>query len=376
MAQAAALSRTRKLQLSPTLSYYIARQYAAWLLSALCFVCSVIFLVSLVDLLDRFADKEKASFSIVLEFAALRLPFFALEVLPFTILSAGMLTFWKLTRTNELVVARSAGVSVWQFLWPAIATSLLVGIISVTVINPLSSVFLSHFEQQEARYLKNETSLLTVAQGGLWLRQAEPSGQSVIYAKRADQLSMTLYEVMVLQYEGEDEFVRRLDAESATLGKGVWVLSEVSITQPGQRVIEKERLELTTPLTERKILESFSPPETISFWALPAFIQLLEDAGFSAQRHRLQFNKLLATPLLFVAMVLLAATFSMRNQRRGKVTLVILAGVLTAFLLYFLSNFVYALGLSGKLPVSLAAWTPSGVSTLLGLALLLHLEDG
>ena len=51
-------------------------------------------------------------------------------------------------------------------------------------------------------------------------------------------------------------------------------------------------------------------------------------------------------------------------------------GVLAGFLLYFLTDLVLALGASGAIPVVLAAWTPAGVSSLLGLAMLFHLEDG
>lgn len=54
----------------------------------------------------------------------------------------------------------------------------------------------------------------------------------------------------------------------------------------------------------------------------------------------------------------------------------IISGLLAGFLLYFLSNFVFALGLSGKIPVLLAGWAPAGASMMLGIAMLLHLEDG
>ena len=129
-------------------------------------------------------------------------------------------------------------------------------------------------------------------------------------------------------------------------------------------------------MSREKILDSFAPPETIAFWNLPEFIELLENAGFSATRHKLQFHRLLATPLLLASLVLLAASFSLRSQRRGRVGLVILGGVLTGFLLYFVSNIVFALGLSGGIPVILAAWTPASVTLMLGVAILLHLEDG
>ena len=75
-------------------------------------------------------------------------------------------------------------------------------------------------------------------------------------------------------------------------------------------------------------------------------------------------------------MVLIAATFSLRMQRRGGAALMIAGGVATAFLLFFLSDIVFALGLSATVPVPLAAWTPAGIAMLMGSTLLLHLEDG
>ena len=76
------------------------------------------------------------------------------------------------------------------------------------------------------------------------------------------------------------------------------------------------------------------------------------------------------------AMVLIAATFTLRQTRRGGTTYIVSGGVLTGFVLYFFSDIVFALGLSDSIPVLLAAWTPSGVATMLGAAMLLHLEDG
>jgi len=143
---------------------------------------------------------------------------------------------------------------------------------------------------------------------------------------------------------------------------------------------EPPRLEkdywLATDLTLNRIQDSFAPPETMSFWDLPSFIGTLEKAGFTAVRHRLYWHSLLASPLMMCAMVLIAATFTLRYTRQGGGVFVIGAGVLTGFILYLFTDIVFALGLSDSIPVTLAAWTPAGVATLLGLATLLHLEDG
>lgn len=365
----------RRLRLSPTLTKYIARQYLFWFGSFFLAIVAIIFLATLVDLLDRLATKD-VSLSLTLKMALLKLPYLSQEVMPFTLLFAAMTTFWRLTRSNELVVARAAGVSVWQFLLPVLGSSLLIGLITVSAFNPLASILLSRYEVLESSYIHNQSSMLAVSKTGLWLRQADANGQSVIHAERVKPGSVALQQVMVFRYADEDRFVDRIDAREAQLRPNHWLLFDAWLSRPGAPSQFHEQMELPTELTFDKIQESFAPPETIAFWDLPEFIDLMQAAGFSAIPHRLQFHRLLALPMLFAAMVLLAATFSLRPQRRGRVGLVILAGMLTGFLLYFLSNFVFAIGLSGTIPVVLAAWTPAGVSLMLGVAMLLHLEDG
>ena len=80
--------------------------------------------------------------------------------------------------------------------------------------------------------------------------------------------------------------------------------------------------------------------------------------------------------MLLCAMVLIAATFSLRLTRRGGTGLLVVGGLFAGFFLFFMTDVVLALGMSGSIPVILAAWAPAGVFTLLGLAMLLHLEDG
>ena len=365
----------RRMRLSPTLTGYVARQFTVWYLSFLFGLLGVIFLATAIDLLDRLANKE-ASLAVVIEMALLKLPFLTQEVMPFTVLFAGLACFWRLTRSHELVVTRATGISVWQILIPVLGVSLAVGGITVMVLNPVGSALLGRYEQLEAKYIYNQASTLSVSRQGLWLRQADEGGQSVIHATRITHENMTLHNVIVFHFAEGDRFLGRIDAERAVLLPGHWRLSNAWKSSPGTREVFFETLDIPTELSRERILNSFAPPETISFWSLPDFIELLENAGFSATPHKLQFHRLLATPLLLAALVLLAASFSLRLQRRGQAGMVILGGALTGFLLYFISNIVFALGLSGELPVILSAWTPAIVTLLLGVAVLLHLEDG
>ncbi len=365
------------MRLSPTLSFYFGRQFLIGVGIVLLLFIATIFIFDAVELLRRGAAKEQAAFGVLLEMAFFKLPFMAQKAIPFAVLVGAMLTFTRLTRHHELAVTRAAGVSVWQFLLPAIVLALAGGILLITVYNPLAAAMVARYEQMEATYLKGRPSLLAVSSSaGLWLRQGEGAHQSVIHARAIEEPGTVLTNVTIFQFEEDDRFVRRIDADSARLEEGYWAIEKAVMTAPDEPARFHDRFRLPTSLTLAQIQDSFAAPETLSFWALPAFIEVLERSGFSAIKHRIHFYSLLAGPLLLAAMVIIAASFSLRLTRRGGTGLLIVAGVLTGFVLYFLSDVVLALGLSGKIPPLLAAWTPAGISALAGIALLFRLEDG
>jgi lipopolysaccharide export system permease protein len=365
------------LRVAKTISAYIARQFCGWFCGVFAAMVIITFLLDYVELIRRGGSKLQATFSLLFQMAALKLPSTAQEVLPFAILFGTLLAFWRLTRNNELVIARAAGVSVWQFLTPAVLVALVIGVVAVTVFNPIASFTQAAYEKLEHRVLRQGSDQLSLTNAGLWLRQSDPAGnQIIIHAGKIASQQSVLDPVTLFFFNASTQFVSRIDAAAARLENGDWVIEDGMRWRPNEPPQAFDELRLPTSLTPRKIEESFASPDTMSFWDLPGFISLLEESGFPAQRHRLYFNVLLARPLLLCAMVLVAATFSLRMQRRGGATLMVICGVISGFLLYFLSDIVFALGLSAKLPVALAAWTPTGVSLIFGVSMLLHLEDG
>jgi lipopolysaccharide export system permease protein len=364
------------MHFSNTLSLYLAKKFLIGLAFTFIILMAIVFLVDTVELLRRAAKTESAGFAIALQLAALKLPTLMLKLLPFASLFGAVWTFASLTRSHELVVARAAGVSAWQFLAPAIVLAFGVGVFAIVAFNPVASVMVSKYERIESDVLEGRASQLAVSESGLWLRQASDEGQAVIHATNVSEGGAKLQNVMVFLYKGSDTFVARIDADSAQLKKKYWQITNAVITRANRKTESLESYRLATDLSLEDIHDSFAPPETLSFWSLPGFISALETAGFSALRHRLHWHGLLALPLLLSAMVILAATFTMRQSRRGGTGIMIASGVMAAFVLYFVSDIVSAFGLAGTLPVALAAWMPAGLSILLGLALMLHLEDG
>jgi lipopolysaccharide export system permease protein len=234
----------------------------------------------------------------------------------------------------------------------------------------------ARYSQLEAKYLRGQTSLLAVSSNGLWLRQGDENGLSVVHALRVSTLGLRLEDVTIFLYDGDNTFTGRIDAKSANLEDGYWALRDTWISRPNDQPRFYETYRQPTSLTLTKVQESFADEDTISFWDLPHFIEMAEAAGFSAKRYRLHFYDILATPILLCTMVLVGGVFSLRTSRLGGLLQLVIGGVMSGFVLYFLSDLALALGKSGVLPPILAAWAPAIVAMLLGLAVLFQLEDG
>ena len=367
------------MRLSLTLSLYIARQFAVAFATVLAVILGVILLFDVIELIRRAASRNEIDFWVLMGMALLKLPQMMHTILPFAVMIGAMVTFWRLTRTHELVVARSAGISVWQFLTPVLAAVLAIGIFEITAFNPLAAAMYARFDKMQNEVLQGRTNAFDLSEVGLWLREGDEREQKVVHAEdvRQEGLTLNLRDVHIFLYEGVDHFSRRLYARSGRLADGTFELSDVWRMESGKPATFLPELRLPTELTLERVHDNFASPETMSFWQLPAFISFFEKAGFAATKHRMYLQSLLASPLLYCAMVLVAAIFSLKpNMRSGGLLRRVGGGVAAGFAIYFFSKVVYAFGLSATLPQSLAAWSPALVAGLIGITGLLHLEDG
>jgi lipopolysaccharide export system permease protein len=358
-----------------TLYRYLALQFFLGVAVVYAGFLALAFSIDIVDLLNRTAGHD-VSTPVVIGMAVLQLPDLGQKMMPFAILLGGVFTFVRLTRSQELVAARAAGISAWDFMLPPLAVAVLIGVVAVTMFTPLSARMFAEFASMEARYVKGEASQLSVSINGLWLRQGDEKQQSVIHALRVADQGQHLEDVIVFLYGANDKFLGRIDASSAQLGDRAWLLSEAYVSGPAGTPLHYQHYALPTTLTAAQIQESSQAPDTLSFWDLPGFIRAAQAAGFSETRYQLYLYTLYALPVLFAAMVFMAASFSLRSSREGGTARVILLSAACGFGVYFFSDMTRVMGQSGALPILLAATAPAIASIFIGMTLVFNQEDG
>ncbi|MGZ8369572.1 MAG: LptF/LptG family permease, partial [Caulobacteraceae bacterium] len=338
---------------------------------------SIILLINFVEISRNFGGRQDVTFLTILSLTALKSPSIILTLLPFVFLFGTLAAFITLNRRSELIAMRAAGVSAWRFILPAAGAAFAIGVVSVTMLNPLASAMEGRFERLRADVSPDSPD----APRHIWLRQGDGRTQVIIGAAGKDASNGVLLKnvslfIYTLDAEGEPEFSRRIEAGSARLMMGSWRLADAREATPGKASTRYQTLSIPSTLDARRALERYASPKSIPFWSLPRAVNRIEEAGFSSTLYRLRLQQLLATPLLFAAMALLAAAFSLKLMRLGGLFALAGTGVSAGFLFFFFDQLCGSLGKAGIIPAVLAAWTPPALAFLSGFTVLFYTEDG
>ena len=364
-----------------TLPRYIASRFLRAVSQVLVVISLLILLVEVLEAMRRLAGRD-GGWDVILQLSLLRLPAVIEDVLPIVILIGSLTLFIGLARSSEMVVMRANGVSAIRVVAIPVLMSLLIGVASVAVLNPVAAVTTRAYETLN-RAVNDRPARASVTEEGVWFRQVTERGHTVIHATRALQEGPTLLDATMHVFDTQSRLVRRLEASQAILGASEWRLIDVrewaaarEATDAPSAETRREQTTIPTNLTAEQILDSFAPPDEISFWELPRFISQLEQSGFTATRHKQYLQTLLAGPVMVVAMVLIGAALTMRHARMAKTGIAVVVTVLVGFTLYFLRDLSSSFGAAGEIPVFIAAWAPPISALMAALGLILHLEDG
>ena len=355
-----------------TLSLYLADRFTRTVIAVFLFVFFLIYAVDVVEMLRRSGDAPKATGLMMAGLSFLRTPTVAEQALPFAVLFGAMIAFLNLSRKMELVVARAAGVSVWQILTPPIIVIILIGILADVAYNPASTWMKERSDEIETRVFGGQAN----PWGDLWLRQKSVDGQAIVHARGKEAGGTKLTGVEVFNFDDKGNFIERVDAASGELHDGYWELHDAKVVTPGFETLPVSTYLLATVLNRREVAQAVVAPETVSFWRLPALAEQTARAGLDATPYRLHYEELLARPLLLAAMVLVAACFSLRFFRMGGVEYMVSGGVTAGFVLYVATKVINDLGEAGFISASVAGWSPGLVGCLFGVYVLLQQEDG
>jgi lipopolysaccharide export system permease protein len=345
-----------------------------------CIIATVL-LVDVVEELRNFSGgRSQISLLDALHLTTLKTPLLVEQTTPFMVLVGTMVALTRLNRRGELVAMRAAGVSAWRFLSPLAATAVALGVFVAVALDPVASSLNARQEEVANALRAGPDAKPAPPSEGIWLRQGDGVQQTVIHAASADMRAASLRSATLMIFDvkpdGGLKFARRMTASRADLKDGFWQLRDVVEAASGEAVQRHAELALPTNLHAATLFDRVVNPSTLSVWRLPAFLDEMRRAGFSAIQYELRWQTLLALPVFMLAMTAIAAMFSLRLQRLGGVGKMAATGAAMGFIFYFANRLIGAFASADSIAPVIAAWAPALAALFGAMAVISYAEDG
>ena len=362
--------------LTNTLGRYFAGRFMVAALGVFVSIFLLLVLVDYIEMVRRTSGLASASALVVAETSLFRVPQLLEKLTPFCVLIGAMTCYLALSRQLELVVARAAGVSAWQFISPALVCAIVLGALATTVYNPLSANLRELSKRMEAELFGGVSGGGLQDASGFWINQVTEDGQAIINAARSEQQGVRLTGLTVFTFDPHSKFKERIEAREAALEDGRWLFKGVRRFTLDNPPVEQETLVLPTSLTPDQVQNTSRPPKLCHFGNCRVISDPPRAQDLPPQDTGCNTTNSIAQPFLLAAMVMLAASVSLRFFRFGGVQKMVLSGIAAGFLLYVLSKVTEDLSKAELMHPIAAAWLPVAVGSLAGFLALLHQEDG
>ena len=291
---------------------------------------------------------------------------------PFVILLSGMWFFLKIKKTDELTSMNVSGMSNLSVIIIPSILSIILGIFFVTALNPITSLLVKKYEAVKGNYEKEQDYLATVTVNGIWIKER---GLKANYMIRASHLEKeNLMGVTIYEFDKDNNFTRRIEADSANITSLKWVLKNIT-------VINSEGIMLTEPIKDpfyfsmydiKKIKSLYSNLDTISFWDLEHEINLLKQRGYSTREMQVKLHRSLAFPFFLLSMVLLSSVFTLGTTFKENNWTYVFLTIIASVLIFFFNDFSAALGKTDKLPIELSVWMPIAIIFIFSFVGIIH----
>ena len=291
---------------------------------------------------------------------------------PFVILLSGMWFFLRIKKTDEITSMNVSGMSNLSVIIVPSFLSIILGIFFVTALNPITSLLVKKYETVKGNYEKEQDYLATVTVNGIWIKER---GLKANYMIRASHLEKeNLMEVTIYEFDKDNNFTRRIEADSANITSLKWVLKNIT-------VINSDGIMLAEPIKDpfyfsmydiKKIKSLYSNLDTISFWDLEHEINLLKQRGYSTREMQVKLHRSLAFPFFLLSMVLLSSVFTLGTTFKENNWTYVFLTITASVVIFFFNDFSAALGKTDKLPIELSVWMPIAIIFIFSFVGIIH----
>ena len=336
---------------------YLAKEFFKIVINtSLTFFC-LGFVLNVFEEINFFKDLE-VGITVPIILSALFVPSLLYNMFPFVILVSGIWFFLKIKKTDEIIALKVSGISNFKIIIIPSIVSIILGILLITVINPITSVLVKKYEIVKGAYEEDQEYLAAITVNGIWIKEKNLNKNNIIRSSNLN--NENLIRVTIYEFDKENNFIKRIEAKSANISSFNWILKDATILDADGNYLSSNISELNyiSIYDIKRIKSLYSNLDTISFWDLKNEIQLLEDRGYSTREMEAKFQRSFAFPFFLLSMVLLSGVFTLGMTFKENNWSYVFIAIITSVLIFYFNDFSAALGKTEKLPIVISVWMP------------------
>jgi len=342
------------------ISRYVARQVAAATLLVLAVLLGIDVISGVIDQAGDVGGRY--SVTSALWYTLLTVPSRIYGFLPFAALIGCLAGLGSLATTSELIVIRTAGVSVVQILWMAIKPTLLIALAGALCAEYVGPPLKQIAESYRAIKLNQED--ISISRFGLWHRE----GNSFIHFN-AVQPNGELFGVTIYAIDAERHLQSALFAKRATYDVDHWQFEDVRETRffPDHlEGVQEAKRSWQTQLSPQLLNILVLHPEDLSISGLWRYVQFLRQQGSNTGEYELAFWNKVLLPAGIVSLILIAASIIFGPLRQSTMGFRVFVGVLIGVVFRMSQDMLGPASLVFGFSPIIASALPIVVSLLIG----------
>lgn len=304
-------------------------------------------------LMDELGDAGKGEYGIadVMLVVGSMVPRFLYEAFPVAALIGALLAMGGMANSGELVAMRAAGMSVMS-LMSAVFKAGLALLLLIVLVGDVAGPELERWGR-DYRLEKMNRQVTFRSRHGFWVRDQD----AIVNISRATPEGR-LKNIHIYELDGDHRLKRVTHARRGEYRDGRWVLLNVRQSTFGpdrMHLKQMRRLGWETVVDPAMLQVALIKPDLMPAWELYSHVQALRRGGQRATEYAIAFWNKLATPLVMLAMLLLAVPLVMSGQRSVNAGQRVLMGAVFGAAFYLVSKgFSYAVLALDLPPVSVA----------------------
>jgi len=343
-----------------SINQYIIKEFLKNLLTVTTVMFCLVLFVTFLDEFNFFKAKQDLKFIYFLLFTFLKIPNALFNLFPFIILFSGIVFYLKVYNYNEIISLRVMGYSNIQIMLIPALTSLVIGYLIIILIVPFTSSLLRYYEEHKANYSPIKSSVF-VNETGVWVLDKTENSRNIIRIEKIDKNFSVINQITIYNYDQNNNFIRRIDADSGVISNNNWQLSKVNIISSINKKVKEDYFNTYSYKTNIKINELqniYKNVETTSLLDINKEMLILEDKGYSTTDLRIRFQKLMSFPIYLLSMSILSGLMIINLGKTSNYIKYGGYGVLISVVMYFLNDLSITIAKSEIISVDFSVWIP------------------